>query len=101
MLTTNLVAELVRCVPGRLCAITGVMLFATTPALAGRPADVPANFPDVQLQSRMRGQAAITALGAKLPAVDFARGVLVFEETMQEARMAWVDPDLQSLQPIA
>jgi hypothetical protein len=39
--------------------------------------------------------------GPKLPAVDVPGGILVFKEAVKEARMSWVDPDLQRLQPIA
>src|SRR5262245_45997405 len=93
MLITNVLAQLVRRVPSRLCAITGVLLFATAAALAGRPLDVPANFPNVQLQSRMRGEAAITALGAKLPAVAAFYNLSEQElrNRLQRDRDLWVD----------
>ena len=38
-------------------------------AQAAQPADIPADFPTVRLPAKMRGDAAISALGNKLPAV--------------------------------
>src|SRR6266446_6420608 len=78
----------------RLAAINVLTLaFLALSASASPPGNTPLDFPDVQLPSKSRGEAAISALGTKLPAVAAFYHITASElqNRLRNEHSLWVD----------
>src|SRR5258708_7924104 len=77
-------------------ATVGVLTysFLALCAQASPPGNIPLNFPDVQLPAKSRGEAAISALGPKLPAVAAFYRITPEElqNRLRKEQSLWVDP---------